>query len=306
MKKITPLYLMLISSVCFAQQYTYMDFGSSTDQTSGNWNNIVTVTDEETGITVADMIDFTGASTGVTLTVNDPFHGANVGGTTSPSGSLPFPSSSTVDSFFGEDAIFSGVLQPTGGFILTGLDPTKYYSFSIFASRVGAGDNRQTQYTLTGLTSQIVNLNPSNNTANVAEVLNLQPNASGEITLVAQPGPSNTSPFGFYYLGAIEMIKSDTTLSSGDFNLGQMLSVYPNPVADRFEVNMNIESVSKVSINLYDINGRLVSNLYDGNPSSGNFKYVFERTSVSNLASGVYFLKVKADSQSQTIKLILE
>ncbi|MCB0435212.1 MAG: T9SS type A sorting domain-containing protein, partial [Mangrovimonas sp.] len=73
-----------------------------------------------------------------------------------------------------------------------------------------------------------------------------------------------------------------------------------------FEVNMNIESVSKVSINLYDINGRLVSNLYDGNPSSGNFKYVFERTSVSNLASGVYFLKVKADSQSQTIKLILE
>ena len=190
MKKITFI-LVFISYVSFAQNYTYIDFGITTQETVGDWNNVSVVGGgDAVGITLG-LNDSTGASTGFTLEINDAFDSANTAGSQMPDASIPFPDTASRDSFFGETSTFGGDLEPTGGFILTGLDPTKYYSFSIFASRNNVTDNREAQYTVTGSTTEVVALNPSNNTMNTAEVLNIQSNASGEITLVAEPGPNN-------------------------------------------------------------------------------------------------------------------
>ncbi len=306
MKKIT-LILVLISYVSFAQDYTYIDFGITSQETVGNWNNVSIENAADASGLVVNLIDSNGASTGVTLTIDDAFDTVNTSGNASPDPSLPFPDTAARDSFFGETSDFNGTLEATGGFTLTGLDPLKYYSFSIFASRNGVSDNRETQYTLAGSTTEIVTINPSNNTTDTADVVDIQSNASGEITLTAQPGPSNDNGFGFYYLGAIEMIASDIQLSTEDFALIDILDVYPNPVKDILDVRMNLKEESKIDMKIYDINGRLVTNLFNEIKSEGAFQYIWERSSSKEaISSGMYFLKIKVNDITETKKIFFE
>lgn len=309
MKKNYKLLLLLVlPCVMFSQEYTYIDFGSPNTgyPTSGNWNNITTAVNNETGITSA-LINSTGTATGVTLSVNDPFDINNTAGYNQNTAGFVFPATATRDSFFGETVAFNGNTQPTGGFILTGLNPAYYYSFSIFASRSGVTDNRETQYTLTGLTPSVVSLNPSNNSTNTVEVVNLQPNANGEITLVAQPGPNNNNSSGFYYLGAIEMIASSTALSNDSFKLKSVLELYPNPINEFFEINFNLETASDVKIDLYDINGKLLGNLYHNKQSSGEFIYKWEKgNSNINVVSGFYLINLQVNGVTHTEKVYIK
>ena len=307
MKKITIIFT-LISYVSFAQQYTYIDFGITTNTTPGNWNNVaVANAASASGISLA-LIDSNGASTGVTLTIDDAFNTVNTGGNASPDPSLPFPSTAAADSFFGNTAEFQGATEPTGGFTLTGLDPTKYYSFSIFASRNNVTDNREAQYTVAGATTVVDALNASNNTMNTASAMNVQPNGSNEIIFTAAPGSNNTNGSGFYYLGAIEIITSDAPLSVNSFELISKLNVFPNPVSDRFEVQLFLNEASNLKIDMFDINGRLVQSLLNEEKPAGEFTYVWDRNSNKNqnLSAGTYLLEISANGNKTTSKLIIK
>ncbi|MCK7590677.1 T9SS type A sorting domain-containing protein [Subsaxibacter sp. CAU 1640] len=307
MKKITFIFV-LISYASFAQQYTYVDFGITTNTTTGNWNNVaVANAASASGITLA-LVDDSGASTGVTLTVDDAFNTVNTAGNPTPDASLPFPSSAAADSFFGNTAVFQGATEPTGGFTLTGLDPTKYYSFSIFASRNNVSDNREAIYTVAGSSASVGYLNASNNTMNTATVMNIQPNGSNAIVFTAAPGPNNDNGSGFYYLGAIEMITSDAPLSVESVNLISKLNVFPNPVSDRFEVKLFLNEASNLKIEMFDINGRLVQSLLNEEQPAGDFSYVWERNSSKNtqLSAGTYILEVTANNKKTTSKLIIK
>lgn len=222
------LYLLyFISLSFFAQQNVFVDFGNSSTVTTGNWNNIVVTSQNQDNI-VLNLIDSNGANTGVTFSLTDSFDHINTNGTTSPNAALPFPVSATQDSFFGETSSgFNGNVNPTGGFTLSGLNPTKYYSFSVFSSRTAVGDNRETLYTVVGSTTISQALNPSNNTSNTADILNIQPDVNGEITFQAKPGPNNNNSFGFYYLGTLQLLISDTPISTMTPEPALALS-YPN------------------------------------------------------------------------------
>jgi lysophospholipase L1-like esterase len=227
MKKIFLYAFVFISSIAFAQEYSYFDFGNSANTTAGNWNNVVITTQNQEGLTF-NVINVEGTTTGAVFTLTDSFDFINSNGTSAPNGALPFPTSASRDSFFGAtDAGFNGNVNPTGGFTLSGLDIAKYYSFSVFSSRAGVNDNRETLYTVTGSTISAKALNPANNTSNTADILNIQANASGEITFEAKPGPNNNNGSGFYYLGAIQFIVSDTPIT--DTTPSPQLTLnYPN------------------------------------------------------------------------------
>ncbi|MFD0835298.1 T9SS type A sorting domain-containing protein [Mariniflexile aquimaris] len=225
-KQLLGLFL-IFPIILFAQQYSYIDFGNSSTLTPNNWNNVVVTTQNQVGVEV-NLIDSDGVSTGITLTLTDSFDHINANGTTTPNSALPFPSSATRDSFFGAtSAGFNGNVNPTGGFTLSGLNPLKYYSFSVFSSRVGVTDNRETLYTVQGLTIDAQALDTANNTSNTANILNIQPNASGQITFEAKPGPNNTNSFGFYYLGAIQLIISDNPIGNTQPD-PELALTYPN------------------------------------------------------------------------------
>ena len=305
MKKIT-LFLVLISYVTFAQQYTYIDFGVTTNTTPGNWNNIaIAAAADASGITSA-LIDSNGSSTGVILTIDDAFDTVNTAGNATPDTSLPFPSSAAADSFFGESSDFQGTLEPTGGFVLTGLDPTKYYSFSIFTSRNNVTDNREALYTITGSTVKSGSLNPSNNTTETSDIMDVQSNASGEITFRAEPGTNNTNGTGFYYLGAIEITKTDAPLSLEDFELKNSLVIYPNPSTDKFSVSFKMLQSSKVDISMFNINGKKVASIFNDDITAGAFEYTWNRSSNEDIAAGLYILEVNAGGRKISKKLVLK
>lgn len=215
----------MLSTICFGQQLTYVDF-SNANTTSGNWNNIVSTTVSQVGMT-ANLIDDSGVSTGAVITVTDSFNQINENGTTSPDSSLPFPASATRDGFFGNDVLFNNALEPTGKLEITGLNPSKYYSFKIFASRTGVSDNREAEYTVTGSNSLVGYLNASNNISNVCKVYNILPDSAGKITLNVKKGPNNNNGSGFYYLGALLMIKTDSPYSDAAVTPTISLN-YPN------------------------------------------------------------------------------
>lgn len=208
-----------------AQEYVDIDF-SSTNITPGNWNNVVQNSTSQTGMTV-NLINSNGAPTGAVLTITDAFNNVNTSGTTAPDATLPFPATATADSFFGNTVSFGGVVEVTGGLEFTGLDPAKYYSFQVFASRMGATNNREGRYTFTGSNTLSANLDASNNTSNMAKIYNIQPNATGKITLSVQKGPNNNDASGFYYLGAMRMIITSSPYSDTP-PVASLELIYPN------------------------------------------------------------------------------
>ena len=204
-----------------------MDFGSVSSDTStnGNWNNIALTSLNQSNLNYK-LIDINDNYTGITLNLDDSFDLVNNSGTQNPDNQLPFTSSATRDSFFGETNPFNGNTNPTGGFSLYNLDPTKYYSFSVFSSRMGVSDNRETLYTITGQNTIVNTLNPSNNTTNTADIYNVQPTSSGIINFEATAGTNNNNTYGFYYLGAIKMVESSSPIST--INDPYLLLNYPN------------------------------------------------------------------------------
>ncbi len=266
MKKLYFILVLLLAytSLIQSQEYALIDFGSENYPTEGNWNNITTTTNGETDIT-ANLIDDSGGTMGITLTIDDPFDINNTAGTTTPDSSLPFLATATRDSFFGETSSFNGTTEPSGGFILTGLDPTKYYSFSIFASRNGVSDNRETLYTISGNTTESATLDPANNTSNTAEILNLNPTGDGELTLRAEPGVNNTNSTGFYYLGAIKLTVSDEPITIEEPD-PELALIYPNgghlwEVGKTVRIKWESVSVDDVLIEFSSNNGSTWSDL---------------------------------------------
>ena len=174
-----------------------VDFG--TELSSAPWNN---VTEVEAGAMVP-LMNQVGGMTTVSLMVVDDFNGVNVNGSATPDEALGFPATATGDSFYGNTVEFAGGTEPTGGVMLTGLDPRMGYTLRIFASRE-TEENREAMYVLEGIMTDTVYLNAGNNTGDVA-MATVFPDRDSTIMLTASPGPNNVNSSGFYYLGAMEV-----------------------------------------------------------------------------------------------------
>ena len=80
------------------------------------------------------------------------------------------------------------------------------------------------------------------------------------------------------------------------------VSVYPNPVIDQLNVRLNVTASTILEINLYDIQGKLVSILLPKTPVSGMFSQTFP---ISNeLVPGVYFVKMAMGNNTTYKKVI--
>ena len=198
------------------------DFGQPNSQSEnhhqapGNYNHVFAVGQV---LTPSDAIDITGASTGIGLTItgvngNPAFNhvGPNFDGTVAPTGAAAiFHPNATRDSLFGHSDNFNaGSPRPEATLTFTGLDGSgaTVYDFTFFASRMGVGDVRDTEYSVAGANSGVAILNASNNTSNVAIVSDIAPTASGEIVITVSAPLTNTNGSKFFYLGALQMESS--------------------------------------------------------------------------------------------------
>jgi len=89
-----------------------------------------------------------------------------------------------------------------------------------------------------------------------------------------------------------------------DFDLSQN---YPNPFNPETTISYKVQAASNVSLKVYDILGNEVATLVDEFKQPGNYKVMFNVKTpyMASLPSGVYFYTLKAESFSETKRMLL-
>ena len=80
-------------------------------------------------------------------------------------------------------------------------------------------------------------------------------------------------------------------------------SITPNPVTKESTVNYSLNSLSDVTISLYDINGKLVKVLVDENQEAGN--YTAPLSVSGDVKPGVYFVKMYTGKTQHTERIVI-
>ena len=83
---------------------------------------------------------------------------------------------------------------------------------------------------------------------------------------------------------------------------------YPNPFNPETTINFNLlESVSNVSIKIYNVKGQLVQKLLDSEMDKGAHQVVWKGDNISGsqAGSGIYFYQLKAGDITETRKMML-
>lgn len=90
-------------------------------------------------------------------------------------------------------------------------------------------------------------------------------------------------------------------IESGSFAL---LQNYPNPFNPETTLHYTLADPGIAKLIIYDVLGNQITELTSGYHEAGNHQINFS-TDVYGLTSGIYFARLSADGQSQTIKLLL-
>ncbi len=78
--------------------------------------------------------------------------------------------------------------------------------------------------------------------------------------------------------------------------------ISPNPIVSSAILKYQLEAPSTVSINFYDIQGKIVEKIFEGYQNSGSHELQINRT---NFKSGLYLLVVNAEDKSWVQKVII-
>ena len=82
-----------------------------------------------------------------------------------------------------------------------------------------------------------------------------------------------------------------------------MFEVFPNPSKGNAAVSFSLNHASDVSLNLYDITGRLVRSIYSGTQQSGT--HTIDVSIDNTLMSGIYFIRLETETYQATKKWVL-
>ncbi len=85
---------------------------------------------------------------------------------------------------------------------------------------------------------------------------------------------------------------------------GMQFSVYPNPSENYFFIEYQLDASADISLELFALDGRKISSLLQQKQNAGKHMQVI-RSADYPLASGVYFVRMKAGERSGTCKLLV-
>ncbi len=185
-----------------------MDFGASSSSTGvaddpvNRWNNVNGSVGTVNGATIDPLVPADGGTSNVRLEMVRRFNGANSSGTTAAAN---YPASASRDSLFGNTENFGSGANFFPAFRISNLSPRAPHTLVFYASRLSAGDNRETTYTITGAEVTTAVLNPANNVDGETTAESIFPDASGNILVEISPSPNNTNSNHFTYLGALTL-----------------------------------------------------------------------------------------------------
>ena len=80
-------------------------------------------------------------------------------------------------------------------------------------------------------------------------------------------------------------------------------NVYPNPAEEITNINFNLINREKVSLKVFDVVGREITSVYNGELTAGEHQYTLNKS--ANLSAGVYFVTLNIGGQNFSKKLIV-
>lgn len=122
----------------------------------------------------------------------------------------------------------------------------------------------------------------------------------GASTTVASVKVENLTTCKSLTMTGSNILHLSSTVGIGDINTeqGKAVHVYPNPMTENCFVNFNSSDNGTAIISIFDISGKMISQLKD-------FLLKGEHTyNINGLGSGIYTLKIESDKYSYTEKII--
>ncbi|MBS1494676.1 MAG: T9SS type A sorting domain-containing protein [Bacteroidetes bacterium] len=104
------------------------------------------------------------------------------------------------------------------------------------------------------------------------------------------------------YFLRLSYITGIVNISNGIPGEYKLYNNYPNPFNPSTKIRFDLAKNSTVKINIFDVNGRLVSDLVNSVLAAGTYETDFN---ASALSSGVYYYRIETNSFSDTKKMIL-
>ena len=115
------------------------------------------------------------------------------------------------------------------------------------------------------------------------------PCSGGETDLVKVDNSINLSALA-------NTTNANTTGSEATMNI----TIFPNPFVENVTINYNL---IKVKVEVYDITGKLVTNLFEGSQKQGNYNVNFTAKNNSTL-NGLYIVKMTVNSEIFSRQLV--
>jgi hypothetical protein len=98
-------------------------------------------------------------------------------------------------------------------------------------------------------------------------------------------------------------VNSNTGTIPGVFSLRQN---YPNPFNPSTTIEYDLHNASEVTLAVYDVNGKLVKELFTGRQNAGNYKYDFNTADIGvTISSGVYYYRLQTAEHSLVKSMVL-
>jgi len=83
-----------------------------------------------------------------------------------------------------------------------------------------------------------------------------------------------------------------------NFDNLKVTGITPNPASGKTNILYGLKEATNVNMDLYDISGRFISHLYDGNDGAGSY---IRNLDVSNLSNGTYLVSTTAGEGSPVV-----
>ena len=146
--------------------------------------------------------------------------------------------------------------------------------------------------TSTGATTYTWNFGDGSNSSTMAPVHSYATNGSYTVMLIASNGScSDTTTFMIHMtVGIAEMQNVND------------VSLYPNPVNEQATMNFNLDEATEMFVNVYDVTGKKVVNVYDGLMNAGPHILTID---VSSLEAGIYFTVINSGKGNKTLKMVV-
>lgn len=101
------------------------------------------------------------------------------------------------------------------------------------------------------------------------------------------------------FVGYVSDVENENSFTVNEYNLEQN---YPNPFNPVTTIQYNIPKEGFVQIKIFNILGQEVKTLVNMNQTAGNYKVIFD---ASSLSSGVYLYQINVNDYQMTKKMIL-